>query len=196
METNQCDMRIVRYCEIEVTHAINAYLDSVFFEASATKTFPDATARAAFRLRWLGNYLIHHPNEAFLALRRDEPLAARPAGYVAGCVAGYLVGALDDPASDPRQADLTYFQQLAAHTRLFPAHLHVNLAAQYRSHGVGSRLLEAFCAHATAQGSPGVHVVTGQGLRNVGFYTRNGFAPVGEAIWNGRTLVMLGRRLG
>ena len=175
--------RIVRYCEMEVSHAINAYLDSVFFEASATKTFPDEAARAAFRLRWLGNYLIHHPNEAFLALDRDDALA------------GYLVGSLDDPASDPRQADLAYFQDLAPHTRLFPAHLHVNLAAQYRSHGVGSRLLEAFCAHAASQGSPGVHVVTGQGMRNVGFYTRNGFAQVGEAIWNGRTIVMLGRPL-
>lgn len=179
----QNDTRIVRYCEKKVSHAITAYLDSVFFGASATKVFPDEAARAAFRLRWLGNYLIHHPKEAFLALGRDDALA------------GYLVGSLDDPASDPRQADLGYFQDLAPYTRRFPAHLHVNLAAHYRSHGVGSRLLEAFCAHATALGAPGVHVVTGQGMRNVGFYTRNGFVQVGEAMWNGRPLVMLGRPL-
>ncbi len=179
----QQDERIVRYCEIEITHAVAACLDSVFFAASATKTFPDQAARAAFRLRWLGNYLIHHPNEAFLAVGRDDALA------------GYLVGSLDDPASDPRQSDLGYFQDFAPHTRRFPAHLHVNLSAQYRSRGLGSRLLEAFCAHATARGAPGVHVVTGQGMRNVGFYTRNGFAQVAEAMWNDRPLVMLGRPL-
>lgn len=32
-------------------------------------------------------------------------------------------------------------------------------------------------------------------MRNVGFYVRNGFALVGEAGWNGRTVVMLARSL-
>lgn len=40
-----------------------------------------------------------------------------------------------------------------------------------------------------------MHVVTGKGMRNVGFYERNGFAPLAEAEWNGKVVVMLGRAL-
>ena len=54
---------------------------------------------------------------------------------------------------------------------------------------------EAFAAPERAKGSPGMHVVTGQGMRNVGFYRRNGFEEIAEAPWNGQTVVMLGRRL-
>jgi hypothetical protein len=57
-------------------------------------------------------------------------------------------------------------------------------------------MVEAFCAYAIAAGAPGVHVVTGAGMRNVGFYERLGFAEIVRFDWSGRPLVMLGRRLG
>ena len=180
----QIDVRIVRYCEVRRSRAILAGLDSIFFAASATTNFASTAQRTEFRQRWLGNYLLHRPQEAFLALDSDDSPA------------GYLVGSLVDPASDPLQAGLDYFQSLAPQTRHYPAHLHVNLAEQYRSHGVGTKLVEAFCTHASARGAPGVHIVTGQGMRNVGFYQRCGFVEVGQAPWQGRTLVMLGRGLG
>ncbi len=56
-------------------------------------------------------------------------------------------------------------------------------------------MVEAFAAHAKAHGCPGIHVVTGAGMRNVGFYVRNGFEPIAEAPWNGRQVMLLGRKL-
>lgn len=158
-------------------------LDFIFYGASATQEFASEEARTTFRERWLGSYLTHDVNEAFLALT--------PAGRVAG----YLVGALRDPAHDPRHATLGYFRNFAPWTQAYPAHLHINIAPQHRSAGLGARLIEAFAAHAKARGAPGMHVVTGMGLRNVGFYLRNGFAELTEAPWNGHTVVMLGRKL-
>jgi hypothetical protein len=40
-----------------------------------------------------------------------------------------------------------------------------------------------------------MHVVTGKGMRNVGFYTRLGFTERAAADWNGRTILFLGREL-
>lgn len=158
-------------------------LDSVFYEASARKDFLSPEARAAFRDLWLGSYLTHDEQETFVAL--DE----------AGHIAGYIVGSLEDPAGQPRYATLGYFEQFAPLTRIYPAHLHINVASQHRSRGIGADLLAAFLEHITAKASPGVHVVTGQGMRNVGFYLANGFQQLAAAPWNGRTVVMLGRKL-
>ena len=71
----------------------------------------------------------------------------------------------------------------------------LNCATSWRSKGVGAALVERFCADAAAAGSPGVHIVTGQGMRNVRFYERLGFAYQGRAIYNGTTVVLLGREL-
>jgi hypothetical protein len=45
-------------------------------------------------------------------------------------------------------------------------------------------------------GAPGMHIITSADSRNVGFYTRNGFAEVARASIDGRELVFLGRKLG
>lgn len=184
MAQNQYIDVIVRICEVNLSHAQVARLDSIFFEASATRGFPSAEVQEAFRKRWLGNYLEHRREHSFVALGGDN------------VPAGYLVGSLQDPATDPLQAEIGYFGRLAPHTARYPAHLHINLASEHRSKGLGARLVEAFCAHARAGGVPGVHVVTGAGMRNVGFYGRVGFEEIVRFEWNGRTLVMLGRRLG
>lgn len=164
--------------------AIGPALDAIFFEASGTKHFDSEGERAAFRERWLGRYLVADRRWFLLALSE------------AGEVAGYLAGALDDPAVAPRFADVGYFQDIAALTRLYPAHLHINLLPRFRSRGWGERLVARFTADAARAGAPGVHVVTGRGLRNVRFYAANGFAEVGAFGWRGRELVVLGRTLG
>ena len=180
---NQSGVSIIRSPDSGFSHAILEGLDDIFFSSSGTQSFASPEARAAFRERWLGSYLIENSKECFVAI--DS--ASRPAGY--------LVGALRDPANDPRLADLTYFQAFKDWTRFFPAHLHINVAAQHRSSGIGARLIEAFAAHACAQRVPGMHVVTGKGMRNVGFYERNGFELLAEAPWKSGTVVMLGRSL-
>lgn len=158
-------------------------LDEVFYDSSNTKSFADDAERARFRQRWLGRYLQHDARWAYVAVTPSQK------------VAGYLVGAVDDPALSPRFADIGYFAHWAALTKRFPAHLHVNLSADYRSCGLGSQMIELFATDAAAGGSPGVHVVTSRGARNVAFYARNGFAergamptPAGEIVFLGRSL--------
>ncbi|MGE5266238.1 MAG: GNAT family N-acetyltransferase [Deltaproteobacteria bacterium] len=167
--------------------AVLEQVDRIFFEASGTKRFSSAAERVAFHDRWLGRYLAHDAEHAFLAFSQasggnDE-------------VAGYLVGSLDDPAQAPRFDDLAYFRQLATYTARYPASLHVNLAPEWRARGVGRLLVDAFCRHAALAGARGVHVFTGRGMRNVGFYQSAGFCEVAAVAWNGRDIVMLAREL-
>jgi GNAT superfamily N-acetyltransferase len=178
---------IERYLARPRSARIMAALDDIFFQSSATTSFAGPAERDAFRERWLGRYLSHDPGLAYLAL-------ARP-GEPAETLAGYLVGSHDDPACAPRFADLGYFQTLSALTALYPAQLHVNLAPEWRSMGLGHDLVAAFVGDARAGGVPGVHVVTSRGMRNVGFYAANGFQEVGACAWNGHEVVMLGLKL-
>ena len=158
-------------------------LDDIFFESSATQSFASDAARSDFRERWLGRYLRVYPEWVYVALS-DE-----------GALTGYLLGCLDDPAQTPLFSDLGYFQELAALTARFPGQLHVNLAAEARGAGVGGQLVSAFLRDARAAGCPGVHVVTGLGMRNVGFYERQRFRDQGHTTWNGSALVFLAQPL-
>jgi GNAT superfamily N-acetyltransferase len=176
------DIRICRLADVPDAGRVVAQINAIFFEASATQTFASATARAAFRERWLGRYLAHFPNEALLACGLD------------GDVVGYLVGCLEDPARNGHFEDVSYFAGFAPLTRRFPAHLHINLRPAFRSRGIGANLIEAFATHAAAVGVPGMHVVTGEGARNVSFYLRCGFEPLGSTEWQGKQLAFLGRR--
>jgi GNAT superfamily N-acetyltransferase len=166
--------------------AVLDQVDSIFFEASGTKTFSSSSERAAFHDRWLGRFLAHDAQHAFLAFAgagaNDE-------------VAGYLVGSIDDPAQSPRFDDLGYFRKLAACTARYPASLHVNLAPEWRGRGLGRLLVDSFCRHAARAGAGGVHVFTGRGMRNVRFYQAAGFREVAATEWNGREIVMLVRDL-
>jgi GNAT superfamily N-acetyltransferase len=176
-------IRITRLSAEPRPDAHLAALDAIFFEASATRSFPDEAARAAFRERWLGRYLAAFPQLAFIAVS--------PSGR---CV-GYVVGALDDPARDPRFSDIGYFRDLAEWTARYPAHLHINLAPEARGLGVGTRLVAAFAAAARARGAPGLHVVTAEGSRNRSFYARAGFALAATRQWNGHAIVLLAKPL-
>ena len=173
---------LIRWRDMPDPPAAVAAIEDIFFDAS-TRAFTPAAARDAFRERWLGRYLAHDPGHVWLAL--DE----------AQDVIGYLAGALDDPARAPRFADIDYFQTWAAFTARYPAHLHINLRPAARGAGVGQRLVGAFCEQAAAADAPGVHVVTGAGARNIGFYRRCGFEQVAAGAWNGHDIVMLARHL-
>lgn len=178
--------RIVRWTEIDPPRRkdVESGLDRIFYVSSGVQVFANDEERARFRERWLGRYLRHDPRWAYVALDGE------------GSAAGYVIGAIDDPARAARFADIPYFQPWAHLTVKYPAHLHINVAPEWRSSGLGSRLIEAFAADAAEAGVPGVHVVTGEGLRNVGFYLRNGFAHLATLEQAGkRPVVFLGRRL-
>ena len=159
-----------------------AQVEAIFWQTAA-RTFPPGAERDAFRERWLGRYL--EGGDVVLVALADG------AGVV-----GYLVGAVINPSAEARFADIDYFRtDFAALTRRFPAHLHINLDAAFRSQGIGAALIEAFAARAKRAGAAGMHAITGRGLRNVGFYVRCGFSERAAAVWNGREIVFLGREL-
>jgi len=159
-----------------------AQVEAIFWQTAA-RTFPPGAERDAFRERWLGRYL--EGGDVVLVALADG------AGVV-----GYLVGAVINPSAEARFADIDYFRtDFAELTRRFPAHLHINLDAAFRSQGIGAALIEAFAARAKRAGAAGMHAITGRGLRNVGFYVRCGFSERAAAVWNGREIVFLGREL-
>jgi GNAT superfamily N-acetyltransferase len=177
------DLTILRATGTPLAGPRCAQVEAIFFEASG-RTFAPGPERDAFRERWLGRYLDSGGDEVFLALVGGDT------------VAGYLVGCLHDPAGQARFDDIGYFRaDFAQLTRRYPAHLHINLAPAFRSRGIGARQIEAFAAAARAAGAPGMHVITGEGTRNIRFDQRCGFAEVGRTTWNGRPLVFLARSL-
>lgn len=176
-------IRVLKFADLAEADRPMAAIDRIFFEASNVKSFESDEARAAFRDRWLGRFLDFDGQHAFVAVDPD------------GEAIGYVVGSLDDPATTPRFSDIGYFQVIAPLTGRYPAHLHMNLAPAWRSKGVGAHLLETFAAHARAAGKAGLHVVTGFGVRNVGFYLRNGLRETARFEWQSRPLVMLARSL-
>jgi GNAT superfamily N-acetyltransferase len=158
-------------------------VEAILF-ATSVRVWPPGPEREAFCDRWLGRYLRGETDVTLLALTAGNR------------VAGYLVGALENPAEQARFADIGGLRRdFAELCGRFPAHLHINLAAEFRNRGVGGRLIAAFADRAIAGGAGGMHVITAEGMRNVGFYVRCGFSERARAVWNGRTVLFLGREL-
>jgi len=157
-------------------------IDKIFFEASSVQAFATLKERLDFHWLWLGRYLIGEPAEAFVALE-------------AGHVKGYLVGSLVDPASQDATLGLDYFDTFAPQTARYPANLHINVDQTVRSRGIGERLIKAFEHHATVRRAAGVHIVTGAGMRNIGFYNRLGFREVARTRRGAGHVVMLAKLL-
>lgn len=172
-----------RYLDVARDKGLAAGLDDVFFQSSNTQIFASLDARDKLRARWLGRYIGSYPQWTYVALTAD------------GRVAGYLAGCLDDPARTPLFSDNAHFAIFRDLTAQFPAHLHVNLAADYRGGGIGSALVERFCGDAREADARGVHVITGRGARNVGFYAHNGFVERGVTGEGAAEVVFLGRAL-
>lgn len=158
--------------------AAMAAIDQIFFEASTVRSFSSAQSMAAFRERWLGRYLDKLPQHAFLA-------------YAGARVAGYIVGAAKPDVLFEDIPSTRIFADLLAR---FPAHLHINVAHVLRGAGVGSRLMQQFLGHMQRLGAPGVHLVTSEANRNIGFYERNGFRIEASRPANDRVLVLMARR--
>jgi GNAT superfamily N-acetyltransferase len=158
-------------------------VDSIFFATSRIQLFGDERERHSFKAKWLDRYLNHHIDSFFVA-RTDD-----------GDLAGYLAGCLENPTLNPLFNDLGYYKFFAPYCASYPCHLHVNVAAHYRNHGIGAALVEAFGAQALNAQSSGIHVVTNEGARNVRFYERNNFRILSTTNSNGTRVVFMGRQL-
>ena len=140
-----------------------AQVEAIFWETSA-RTFAPGPERDAFRERWLGRYMQGGSDVVLLALAGDGHggrLCRRCAGEPG------RAGAL-------RRHRLFPHRLRRSHEALprAPAHQPRRRFPQPRHRRAADRGLRRRARHA---GAPGMHAVTGKGMRNVGFYTRCGF---------------------
>jgi len=74
-----------------------------------------------------------------------------------------------------------------------PAHLHINVDAEFRSAGIGRQLIEAYLASLREQAVPGVHLYCGPAPLE--FYRRMGFRELGNIDFNGARIFALAMNL-
>lgn len=158
----------VRLTDVPDPAVALAAVRMIFFQSSSRTEFADAAARDRFFATWAGWYLDHAPRDVWL-------LPDGNGGY-----AGYLTGWRDSAAADGPGRVIPKYGVFADLFAVFPAHLHINLAPQYRGRGLGGRLIGAFTTDCRTAGLAGVHVVTGVGARNAAFYARAGFTHAVE----------------
>src|SRR5262245_42586322 len=180
---NPRSMRVIRLTDEADWKSLLPIVENIFFAASRVQTFSDEQARNSFKARWLDRYLNHYIDSFFIA-RAD-----------AGIVIGYLAGCLENPVLNPLFNDLGYYKVFAPYCASYPCHLHINVTANYRNHGVGAALIEAFVAQASNIQAPGMHIVTNEGTRNIRFYERNNFRILSTTRSNGTRVVFMGRQL-
>ena len=177
----------------ETRTSLRPALEAICLEAATRTEFATDADRDAFLRLWLGHYLEMSPTLAFVAFAKADAEQREPAS--SDRPIGYCVATDRDARSDLVFDDLTYFDAMAPQLSAYPAHLHINVAADGRGRGVGARLIGRAVQGLSERRCLGVHVVTGEGARNVGFYLDNGFTPAAGLPWQGRKLIVLGRRL-
>src|SRR5262249_47722677 len=104
-------------------------------------------------------------------------------------------GCLKNPTQLADFSDVEYFRTNSDICRDYPAHLHVNVAPQWRNRGLGAALIERFADWARLHSVGGIHLVTSSTSRNIPFYKRAGFSELRTFHWNSGTSVCMGRKL-
>lgn len=136
-------------------------VDEIFFEASTKKEFKDANEKEAFNWKYLGFYLAHYPEYAWLAVKDDKVL-----GYVVAMPFS------QDPSLYQIQPHMAAFSD---EFKTYPAHLHINCHESARGLGIGRKLMQSLLEQLKAQGVKGLHIMTGPDSENRAFYTKLGF---------------------
>lgn len=136
-------------------------LSEIFFDASIKKEFKDPKEKEDFFWKYVGFYLAHYPEYAWIAVEEGKVL-----GYVLG------MPFTQDPSLYAIQPHLRAFQE---HFKSFPAHLHVNCHVDARGKGVGKKLLENLLSQLKDQKVSGLHIMTGPISDNKKFYQKLGF---------------------
>lgn len=166
-----------------------AQMRAVCAETSARPVPPEE--RDAFGRLWIEPYRRWAPRWAYVARSADGSVA----GYLTGCrssAAFFALSGLLGPR--PRLgANLRFPPGLLLRLLLrYPAHLHVNVRADFRG-GAGRALVERFEQDAAAAGARGVHLFCGAGP--VGFYLKLGYRELGRRTAGTATLFAMGKRL-
>jgi GNAT superfamily N-acetyltransferase len=176
-------MRVVRLMDEPDWQSCLSPIEEIFFATSPSAKTLRPDERQPFKERWLGRYIAYDIESFFVAFTEG------------GTVAGYLAGCLDNPAHNPRFADIGYYASFAPLCDRYPCHLHINLDERCRNRGIGSALIAAFAVQAARAGHSGIHVVTGERARNMRFYEKNEFRSLATARWKSADVVFMGRLL-
>jgi len=112
--------------------------------------------QVAFRYLLMNRHVIHSKRGGLIATSITTSIVfSLPVPTIAGC--------LEDPTLNPLFNDLGYYKAFVPLCALYPCHLHINVSADYRNHGVGATLIEAFAEQASTARAPGMHIVTNEG---------------------------------
>jgi GNAT superfamily N-acetyltransferase len=122
-------MRVVRLVDEPDWKSLLSPIEEIFFATSPSAKTLRPDERQPFRERWLGRYIAHDIESFFVAITEVST------------VAGYLAGCLNNPARNPRFADIGYYASFAPLCDRYPCHLHINLDEGYRNRGIGSALI-------------------------------------------------------
>lgn len=152
----------------------------IFFESSSRKVFASEEERQSFFYKYVGIYLEHYPQFAFVAVEHR--------------VLGYVLGAplTNDPALLKVQPHLALF---GAWFEIYPAHLHINCHVDARGKGLGKRLVERLEKLVKAIRINGLHIMTGVDAENKNFYLRLGFQVETVQNFHGSEILLMGKKL-
>jgi hypothetical protein len=114
-------MRVVRLMDEPDWQARLSPIEEIFFATSPSAKTLRPDERQPFKERWLGRYIAYDIESFFVAVTEVST------------VAGYLAGCLDNPAHNPRFADIGYYASFAPLCDCYPCHLHINLDERYRN---------------------------------------------------------------
>lgn len=134
---------------------------AIFFESSTKKDFKNQQEKDAFEWKYLGFYLAHYPEYAWVAVKNSKVL-----GYVLGMPFS------QDPSLYGIQPHMRAFEE---RFKKYPAHLHINCHADSRGQGVGKMLVEKILSQMKQEGVKGLHIMTGPESENRHFYKKMHF---------------------
>jgi ribosomal protein S18 acetylase RimI-like enzyme len=132
----------------------------IFFKTSAIKEFKDHSSKEAFFYKYLGYYLEHYPQLAFVVVDKN--------------VLGYVVAASETLLKDLVliQPHLEVFSQ---EIKTYQAHLHINFHLSAQGQGFGRKLIAQVESVLKSHDIKGLHVMTGPDSQNRFFYQKLGF---------------------
>lgn len=152
----------------------------VFFESSSVKKFESESKKHEFFQKWLGLYIDQFPDWFYLAIDDENNFL----GYIIACPNSLDHPELGQPIVGNEKDYLEY-----------PVHLHINCHYRSRGKGVGAELLSSLEQVSRERGAAGIHLITKEGERNVGFYLKNGYTQIRSKIVGNGNLLFLGKKL-
>jgi ribosomal protein S18 acetylase RimI-like enzyme len=152
----------------------------IFFTSSTRKNFNNDEEKESFFYKYLGFYLSHYPELAWVAYD--------------GKVSGYVVGS---PVShdDQLYAIQPHLQIFGPDLLHYPAHLHINCHDEFRGKGIGKKLVLAFEKSLNDKKIHGLHIMTGVDSKNRSFYKNLGFIYEHVEVFHGSSILFMGKTL-